>query len=213
MKKVLLLSAILVAMTHVTFASEKEEASKVEKWSSDAWDVELSKIPKGSVSSGEKLAKKGYCYACHGVKGVAPTNNAPSLAGIESLWLYKALLDYQTHLFHIDNKSLVMEAITQPMSKQDMSDLAVYYAAQTRPAGPGKLKKPKKVRKCAKCHDSGDEDDGPSLIGQSSLYIERQVKAYKHKIRRTEVGKTMYKAVRKLKSKKTKRIADYYRDQ
>ena len=213
MKKVLLLSAILVGMTSVAFASEKEEANKVQKWSADAWDAELSKMPKGSASSGEKLSKKGYCYTCHGEKGVAPTNNAPSLAGIDATWTYKALLDYQTHLFHIDNKSLVMEAVTQPLSKQDMSDLAVYYAGHKRPAGPSTVKKPKKVRKCAKCHDSGDEDDGPSLIGQSSLYIERQVKAYKHKIRRTEVGKPMYKAVKKLKAKKTKSIAEYYHDQ
>ena len=211
MKKTLLITAILFGMTNIAFATE--ETPKVEAWESDAWDAELANMPKGSASNGEKLANKGYCYACHGEKGIRVTNNSPSLAGLTSPWIYKSLLDYKSHLNHLDNKSLGMEAIVQPMTKQDMSDLAVYYAAQERPTGAGKIKAPKKVRKCQKCHDSGDEDDGPSLIGQSSLYIERQTLAYKHKIRRTEIGKSMYKKVKKLKRKKIKAVADYYADQ
>lgn len=211
MKKTLLLTAILLGISNIAFATE--ETQKVEAWESDAWDAELAKIPKGSLENGEKLAHKGYCYTCHGDKGIRSTNNAPSLAGLTSPWIYKSLLDYKSHLNHIDNKSLGMEAIVQPMTKQDMSDLAVYYAAQKRPAGAGNVKKPKKVKKCQKCHDTGDEDDGPSLIGQSSQYIERQTQAYKHKIRRTEIGKSMYKAAKKIKTKKIKKIADYYADQ
>jgi len=203
-----------MGLTSVTLASEDEKAS-TPAWESDAWDTELANMPKGSVAKGEKLANKGYCYTCHGEKGIAPTGNAPSLAGLTSPWLYKTLLDYKSHLFHIDNKSLVMEAAAQPMSKQDMSDLAVYYAAQNRPEGEGKIKAPRKVRKCQKCHDTDepDEDDAPSLLGQSAQYIERQTEAYKHKVRRTEVGKSMHKAVKKLKKKKIKKLADYYADQ
>jgi cytochrome c553 len=215
MKKILLLTVILVGLTNIALATEEGKVSKVEKWDSDDWDAELAKMPKGSSSNGEKLANKGYCYTCHGEKGIAQTDNAPSLAGLTSPWIYKTLLDYKSGLFHIDNKSLVMQAAVKPMTKQDMSDLAVYYAAQKRPAGPGKIEAPKKLKKCQKCHDTGDEedDDAPSLIGQSSQYIERQTMAYKHKVRRTEVGKSMYKAVRKLKNKKVKTIADYYADQ
>ena len=214
MKKRLLLTAILLGLTSIALASEEEKAP-VPKWSYDAWDKALANMPKGSLEKGEKLANQGYCYTCHGEKGIAPTDNAPSLAGLTSPWLYKTLLDYKSHLFHIDNKSLVMEAVAQPMSKQDMSDLAVYYAAQKRPVGAGNIKAPKKLRKCKKCHDTGDEDgdEAPSLLGQSAQYIKRQTEAYKHKVRRTDVGKTMYKAVKKLKKKKIEDLADYYADQ
>jgi cytochrome c553 len=211
MKKILLITTVLFGITNIAFATE--EAKKVEPWESDAWDAELAKMPKGSSENGEKLAERGYCYTCHGDKGIRATNNSPSLAGLTGPWIYKSLLDYKSRLNHLDNKSLGMEAIVQPLTKQDMSDLAVYYAAQERPAGAGKVKKPKKLKKCQKCHDSGDEDDGPSLIGQSSLYIERQTLAYKHKIRRTEIGNTMYKKVKKLKRKTLKKVADYYADQ
>jgi len=210
-KTLLIITTMLLTITSIALATE--EAPKVAPWSSDAWDAELAQMPKGSAVNGQKLSEKAYCYTCHGNKGIRPTNNTPSLAGLTSPWIYKALLDYKSHLNHIDNKSLGMEAITQPMTKQNMSDLAAYYATQKRPKGAGKVKRPRKARKCQECHDSGDEDDGPSIAGQSPLYIERQVQAYKQKIRRTEIGNSMYKAVRKLKTKDIKEVAKYFADQ
>ena len=207
MKKMILVS-LLIGFAGSLMASE--EAAKVERWNDDSWDEALEQMPKGSVERGEKLASYGYCYTCHGDEGIARTNNAPSLAGLAPQWTYKALLDYKSGLFHLDWKSNGMIGITQPMSKQDMSDLAVYYAQKKRPKGPDHVKKPKKIKKCQKCHDSGDEDDGPSLMGQSSMYIERQLLAYKHKIRRTEVDKEMKKVSKKLKKKQIKKIAEYY---
>jgi len=207
MKKILFV-ALMIGFAGSVAASEN--AKKVERWDDDSWDEALEQMPEGSVERGKKLAQYGYCYTCHGDEGIARTNNAPSLAGIAPQWTYKALLDYKSGLFHLDWKSTGMIGITQPMSKQDMSDLAVYYAQQKRPKGKGGVKKPKKVKKCMKCHDSGDEDDAPSLLGQSSMYIERQLLAYKHKKRLTEVDREMRKVSKKLKKKKIRKIAEYY---
>ena len=205
---------IAILLGTIGSASAFDHVKKAESWDDDSWDQALEDMPKGSAKRGEKLSQYGYCYTCHGDEGIARTNNAPSLAGIAPQWIYKALLDYKSGLFHIDHKSTGMIGITQPMTRQNMSDLAVYYSLQQKPKGKGLVKKPKKVRKkCQKCHDSGDEDDGPSLLGQSSLYIERQLNAYKHKIRRTAIDKDMKKISRKLSDKKIKKIAEYYYDQ
>jgi len=210
MKKAILIT-MLIGSIATAYASEKETVAK--KWDEDSWEAALAKMPDGSVKRGEALEKKGYCYTCHGDKGIARTNNAPSLAGIKNTWLYKAMLDYKSGLYHLDNKSYVMEAVVAPMTNQDMSDLAVYYAAQKRPVGAGKVKPPHKAKKCGKCHDSGDEDDGPSLKGQSTLFLTRQLYAYKHKVRHTATGNSMKKASKKLKKKQIKELADYYADQ
>jgi len=204
---------IAILLGSIGSALAFDDAKKAERWDDDSWDKALEEMPKGSAERGEKLSQYGYCYTCHGDQGIARTNNAPSLAGIAPQWTYKALLDYKSGLFHLDHKSTGMIGITQPMTRQNMSDLAVYYSLQEKPKGKGLVKKPKKVKKCQKCHDSGDEDDGPSLLGQSSLYIERQMKAYKHKNRHTGVDKTMHKVSKKLSNKKIKKIAEYYYDQ
>lgn len=204
---------IAILLGSIGSALAFDDAKKAERWDDDSWDQALEEMPKGSAERGEKLSQYGYCYTCHGDQGIARTNNAPSLAGIAPQWTYKALLDYKSGLFYLDHKSTGMIGITQPMTKQNMSDLAVYYSLQEMPKGKGLVKKPKKVKKCQKCHDSGDDDDGPSLLGQSSLYIERQLKAYKHKTRRTEVDRDMKKVAKKLSNKKIKKIAEYYYDQ
>ena len=185
----------------------------------EARDRDISAMPKGDAAQGEKLANKAYCYSCHGDKGQPLTQNAPTLTGFESPWIYATLVNYKHGLFNIDHKSDVMEAVVQPMSNQDMSDIAAYYGGFQRVAGLGDVKRPKKAKKCDKCHaededddeDEDDEDYVPPIAGQSSFYIERQLRAYHMKTRHTEDGKSMFKATKKLKSdKKIKKLSDYY---
>lgn len=212
--KRILLSIILAGLTSVAFAAE-EEKSKHENWTSDSWDSELAKMPKGSFTNGQHLANSEYCYTCHGEKGITESKKNPSLAGLSNAWLYKTLLDYKFHLFHIDSDSSTMEVLLQPLNKQELSDLAVYYSAQSRPTRAGNVEAPKKLKKCQKCHDTGEEEDKdtPSLIGQSSKYIKRQILAYQNKTRKTEIGNSMYKAVKKLSEKEIDELANYFSKQ
>jgi len=200
MKKILL--AVILATSAGTALAEGD---------TDARDRDVSAMPKGDASHGEQLANKGYCYSCHGDKGRPLTQNAPNLAGFNSTWIYTTLVNYKHGLFNIDNKSKVMEAVVQPMTNQDMSDIAAYYSGFQRIAGLGNVKKPHKAKKCNKCHEDEDDDETPSIAGQSSLYIERQLKAYHSKSRHTEDGKSMFKAAKKLKSaKKIKALSNYF---
>lgn len=200
MKK-FLLTAMLVVSSGVVFA----------EGDTDARDSAVDAMPQGDAAQGEKLANKAYCYACHGDKGQPLTQNAPNLAGFSSEWIYTTLANYKYGLFNIDNKSKVMEAVVQPMTNQDMSDLAAYYSDFKRAPGAGMVAKPKQVKKCNKCHE--DDDEVPSLAGQSALYLERQILAYQSKTRHTEDGNSMYKKTKKLKPGQIKALAEYYADQ
>jgi len=140
----------------------------------------------GDAARGEKLAAEGYCYTCHGDKGVAPSRNAPSLAGQSPSYLVKVLKEYKVGTLRLDNKSLGMIAITQPMTEEDMADLAAFYAAQTRPASGAASRgaPPASAIACGTCHNAATGAPGmggtaPGLAGMSALYIKRQLHAYK----------------------------------
>lgn len=199
--KMIIMAAMFVASTGTSFA----------EGDTDARDRAIEAMPEGVAAQGEVLANKGYCYTCHGDQGKPLTQNAPSLAGFNSEWIYSILVNYKYGLFNIDNKSKVMEAVVQPMSNQDMSDLAAYYSQFKRDPGAGKVPAPKKLNKCNKCHE--DDEDVPSIAGQSAFYIERQLRAYHAKTRHTEDGNSMFKAAKKLKPARIKALADYYADQ
>jgi cytochrome c553 len=66
------------------------------------------------------------CAACHGKDGRSPVDPGyPIIAGQYSDYLLKALQDYHTGA----RKNPIMGAIAQPLSAQDMRNLAAYYAS------------------------------------------------------------------------------------
>src|SRR3954467_4325698 len=75
--------------------------------------------------------KAQYCAGCHGADGNSELTDYPILAGQTSRYLYLQLKDYKSGL----RKSDMMTPAVQPLSKEDMLDLAAFYAAQ-RPRGP-----------------------------------------------------------------------------
>ena len=107
--------------------------NSAEPWTSIEWIQTMRGMPKGDVVRGEKLAKQGYCYSCHGVQGLNPTQATPSLAGQNATYTYKMLLDYQSGRFNLDHKSEVMMDLMKVYDQQQMADIAEYYAAQSLP--------------------------------------------------------------------------------
>ena len=81
---------------------------------------------KGNVEKGKAKAAQ-VCAACHGADGakpVAPEN--PILAGQYPDYLVKALSDYKSG----KRANAVMKAFADPLSKQDIEDLAAWFASQ-----------------------------------------------------------------------------------
>lgn len=66
------------------------------------------------------------CAACHGPTGTSPAPDFPNIGGQYEGYLYRALLDYQLGV----RKDPIMSGQVAQLSKQDMRDLAAYYASQ-----------------------------------------------------------------------------------
>jgi cytochrome c553 len=80
----------------------------------------------GNAANGKALSEK-VCAACHGLDGakpVAPEN--PILAGQYADYIVKALSDYKSG----KRKHAVMKAMSDPLKKQDIEDLAAWFSSQ-----------------------------------------------------------------------------------
>ena len=83
------------------------------------------------VDAGKKKVQE-VCAACHGIDGATPTTpDYPKLAGQYPDYLSKALRDYKSGM----RKNPIMGAMAQPLTAQDIENMAAYYASQ-----PGPLK-------------------------------------------------------------------------
>lgn len=77
-------------------------------------------------------AKSQQCAACHGADGNSPIDPSyPRLAGQHQDYLLRALTDYQNGI----RKNPIMGGQVKALSKQDLQNLAAYYASL-----PGTLK-------------------------------------------------------------------------
>lgn len=83
----------------------------------------------GSSYAGD--AKRGKeksttCAACHGPDGNSASAEFPRLAGQHEDYLLRALRHYKSG----KRKNVIMQGQVASLSKQDMEDLAAFYATQ-----------------------------------------------------------------------------------
>lgn len=78
----------------------------------------------GNVAKGKE--KSATCVACHGADGNSSMASFPRLAGQHEDYLLQALNAYKSG----KRKNEVMKGIVAPLSKEDMADLAAYFASQ-----------------------------------------------------------------------------------
>jgi cytochrome c553 len=77
------------------------------------------------INAGAAKAKE-VCAACHGMDGNSTDPNNPRLAGQWKDYLAKALRDYKSGA----RNNAIMSAFAKNLSKQDIENLAAYYASQ-----------------------------------------------------------------------------------
>ncbi len=88
-------------------------------------------VPFGVWAGGDPQAGKEKsiaCLSCHGPDGVSPSPAFPHLAGQYRDYLVQALVDYQSG----KRRNAIMQSFAAPLSRQDMEDLAAYYAGQKK---------------------------------------------------------------------------------
>ena len=77
------------------------------------------------IAAGKAKAAEA-CETCHGAGGNSTSPDFPKLGGQYPDYLAKALRDYKSG----DRKNPIMAGFVKPLSKQDIDNLAAYYAAQ-----------------------------------------------------------------------------------
>jgi cytochrome c553 len=139
-------------------------------------------------------AKAQVCAACHGADGNSVAPNFPSLAGQTWRYLYIQLKDYNEGR----RSDPVMSPMAKPLSRQDMIDIANYFAAQplkpsTFKADDAKVKLGKAKADetlCTMCHLGGfaGQNEIPRVAGQQYDYIVQQLRNFKTRTRNNDAG-------------------------
>ena len=118
-----------------------------------AWAQDAKPDPFTGGSAQAGAGKAAVCGACHGPGGNSSNPEWPKLAGQHSTYTYDQLKILKSGV----RPSPVMNAQAQPLSDQDMRDLAAYFAAQ-KPA-PG-VASPDAVPLAEKLYRAGDAARG-----------------------------------------------------
>jgi len=229
------IASILVFLVTLGFTlSVKAEKTDDSPSSNVAWDAAQIKFVKnGNANQGEKLNKNLTCSVCHGEKGISAARNWPNLAGQNPFYVYKQLLDYKDNKGSEGESAQLMTALSANLSKQDMADLAQYYAQFPLPKPSGSSTQElvdtnavkaiknlvnkgdgkRMIASCAACHGhngQGEKVDIPALAGQQAVYSRNAMQEFKTGLRHNDVYSRMRIIAKSLTDDEINALAQYY---
>ena len=155
--------------------------------------VLLAAVPPAAAQSIEDKAQT--CAACHGEAGIPPDKSWPVIWGQHQGYLYLQLRDFKSGA----RKNDVMGPIAQPMERDDMLALALYFSQKAWP----NLRQPRApetvaaqaVRAngsvgCTGCHQAGYLGEGtqPRLAGLSANYLLKSMMDFRTRARGNNPG-------------------------
>ena len=175
----------------------------------------------GDAEAGQ--AQTAVCGACHGADGNSPAPNFPKLAGQGERYLLKQMHDIK------GGKRVVLEmtGMLDPLSEQDLADIAAYFASQNMSVGAadpnlvqrgqelfrgGKLEEG--MPACTGCHSP----DGaglaaasfPKLGGQHAQYVTKQLTDFREGNRTNDGDAMIMRAIAaKLSNKDIEAVSSY----
>jgi cytochrome c553 len=159
-------------------------------------------------------AKAQVCAACHGPMGNSTNPDYPILAGQTTRYLYLELQDFKAGR----RSDPRMSPIAAGLSREDMLDLAEYFAAQ-RPEPPGfkadqgtidaGRRKAAEVL-CTMCHLGGftGQNEIPRVAGQLDPYVVKQLDDFRARRRTNDAG-NMTSVTKGLSDEDIKNLAAY----
>jgi cytochrome c553 len=164
------------------------------------------------VAAGSRKAQA--CAACHGPNGNSVIPQFPILAGQTFRYLYLQLRDFKEGR----RKDPQMSPMAEPLERQDMLDVATFFAAQ-KPRSinfkadearveRGKAKAAETL--CTMCHLGGfiGQNEIPRVAGQHYEYIVKQLTDFKARKRTNDAG-SMTSVARTLSDQDIEDLAQY----
>lgn len=131
----------------------------------------------GDPAEGRRLARA--CVTCHGADGIARIPIAPNIGGEPEAYLAEQLRAFR------DGRRAheMMTIVARDLSDEAIAHLVAWYHSRRIAATPPAGRDPGPAGElCAGCH--GEDGialipEAPNLAGESVVYIETQVKAYR----------------------------------
>jgi cytochrome c553 len=138
--------------------------------------------------------KAAVCVACHGPNGNSPSPQSPILAGQTARYLNLQLRDFKEGR----REAGEMHAFVKNLSREDMLDLAAYFAGQ-RPLDTGFKVDPAKALRgrrkaeetlCTMCHLGGfkGQNEIPRVAGLNHDFVVKQLQDFKAGRRTNDAG-------------------------
>lgn len=156
-------------------------------------------------AEGRKIAN--MCRTCHGIDGYARVPIAPHIGGEPQEYLEAQLMAYKTGR----REHEMMSVVTASLTAQQISDVAAWYASHnaiaTLPDGVSAEAAP---QACVSCHGADGISqllDAPNLAGETNIYIDTQLKAFKRGQRQHDV---MSEVAKNLSDDEIRALADWY---
>ncbi|MDJ0641083.1 MAG: cytochrome c [Paracoccaceae bacterium] len=141
---------------------------------STTWAQEL---PEGDPEAGRKVA--GMCRTCHGLDGFAKIPIAPHIGGEPVDYLAAQLAAFREGT----REHEMMSVVARGLSDQNISDVAAWYSAhQVNAELPTDADESGAPEQCSACHGAvglSELEDAPHLAGETNIYIETQLKAFR----------------------------------
>lgn len=138
--------------------------------------------------------KAAPCVTCHGPDGNSASGEYPILAGQTARYIYLQLKDFKEGR----RSNGLMAPFVAKLSRDDMLDLADYFAAQKpkpiafKPDAKRVARGKKKADEvlCTMCHLGGmkGQNEIPRVAGQYPEYVIKQLKAFKARTRTNDAG-------------------------
>ena len=148
----------------------------------------------GADAQAAKAKAEQLCSSCHGEHGNPLAPQIPILSGQTARYLYIELRDFKVGR----RTDPIMSPIAEALSKDEMLDLADYFAAQAPVAAEFKSDRARVVKGAAKatetlctmCHLGGltGQNEIPRLAGQQPEYVLKQLRAFKARERSNDGG-------------------------
>jgi sulfide dehydrogenase cytochrome subunit len=158
------------------------------------------------------------CAGCHGTNGASAGEYMPTIAGLDSGYLYAVMSDYKSGL----RRSTIMGRIMKGYTEQEIHAIAGFFAAQpwasaTRAGAQTQAKAVKKgqaihEKLCQTCHDDGgreQDDESPRLAGQWAGYTRYALDSCRGQGERCKPRK-MGERVKQLSNAEIEALASFY---